>query len=84
VRCHWELLKVEFRHRIGQGRRESRDAITRYGILFLALIGMQSDKILQARCKFKFPRIYTKIMYSKKGNILRFPSIKKFHISTTL
>lgn len=45
VRCHWELLKLESMPSIGQGTRERRVAITRYGILFLPFIGMQSDKI---------------------------------------
>lgn len=49
MRCHAELLRVAFRPKISHGTRESTVAITKYGILFLPLIGIQSDRILHMR-----------------------------------
>lgn len=42
-----ELLKDVVRPRTSHGKRESTVDMTKYGIRFLPLIGMQSDKILQ-------------------------------------
>jgi len=40
-----EFLRVALRPKTSHGKRESTVAITKYGILFLPFIGIQSDKI---------------------------------------
>lgn len=50
--CILESLKVVFRPNMSHGTRESRVEITKYGILLLPPIGIQSDKILQMGDKF--------------------------------
>lgn len=49
VRCHLEFLRVAFRPKKIHGTRDSTVAITKYGILLLPLIGIQSDRILHMR-----------------------------------
>lgn len=48
--CTLESLKVVFRPNISHGTSESKVEITKYGILRLPPIGIQSDKILQTKC----------------------------------
>lgn len=46
IKGHLEFLKIEFKPKMNHGTRESIVAITKYGIRFLPLIGIQSDSIL--------------------------------------
>lgn len=84
MKCHWELLNVAFRPRISHGTRESTLAITRYGILFLPLIGIQSDKILQARCKLSFQKYTEQQCTRKKITLFHFHQLQKSHKSTAM
>lgn len=45
MRCTLESIRGAFRPKTSHGKRENIDATTKYGILFLPPIGIQSDKI---------------------------------------
>ena len=66
IRCALESIRDVVRPKMSHGKRESMDATTKYGILFLPRIGIQSDKILHDRYAFKFNKTTTIIRRQNK------------------